>query len=255
MLRFLRPLLAKPAAARPTVRTPAPTSLRCGDRDVPLAIVASPRARRLSLRADSVRGQIRVSLPPRVRLAEATAFIAAHHDWIAARVARWPVASPFVAGATIPFDGAPLLLDWRADHPRGIRRDGDRLVIGGPRETVPGRTARWLKAQALAAMTAPTQDLAAAVDRKVTKVSVRDPAGRWGSCSSSGAIGYSWRLILAPEWVRNSVVAHEVAHLVHPNHGREFWVLAAKLNGGDPSPARAWLGTHGPGLHWVGRAD
>ena len=214
-------------------------------REVAVAIVRSPRARRLSLRADAVRGIVRVALPPRGRVADAQAFVAAHP--------AWPVAVPFAPGATIPFDGGTLTIDWSAGHARGVRRLGDRLAIGGAVETVPGRTSHWLRAAALAALAPATHDLAATLARTVAAVAVRDPAGRWGSCSARGAIGYSWRLILAPPAVRHSVVAHEVAHLVHPDHGRAFWRLAERLTGGDVAPSRAWLAANGAALHWIGR--
>ena len=226
---------------------------RFAGRLVPVEIVRNPRARRLTLRADAVGGVVRVSLPTRIATAEAERFVASHHGWIAARVARWPVAVPFVAGTTIPFDGGELLLDWRADNPRGTRRDGNRLVLGGRADTLPGRTLRWLRAAALADLAPATEVLATRVGRAAT-VMVRDPASRWGSCAANGAINYSWRLILAPPAVRQSVVAHEVAHLIHPNHGRDFWRLAEQLTTGDLASARAWLRDHGAALHWIGRA-
>lgn len=223
-------------------------------RTVSVDIVRNPRARRLTLRVDAVAGVVRVSLPPRVAAADADRFVAAHRDWVAARVARWPVAVPFVAGAAIPFDGGSLLLDWHAGHPRVASRDGDRLVLGGTEATIAGRTRRWLCAAALADLAPATAALAARVGRTAT-VAVRDPASRWGSCAPSGAINFSWRLILAPPAVRQSVVAHEVAHLVHANHGAAFGALAAELTDGDLPAARGWLRTHGAALHWVGRAD
>ena len=83
----------------------------------------------------------------------------------------------------------------------------------------------------------------------VSKVSVADPKARWGSCASSGAIRYSWRLILAPAWVRRSTVAHELAHLLHMDHSPAFHAAHARIYGEDPRPARAWLKAHGAGLH------
>lgn len=222
-------------------------------REVPVEIVRNPRARRLTLRADVVRGVVRVALPPRARIADADKFVAAHHGWIAARVARWPVPLPFENGSTFPFDGTALSIDWSAVHSRGVRLSGDCLLIGGPIATVPGRTLRWLRGAALTDLAPATLDLAAKLGMPATRVGVRDPVSRWGSCSSSGAITYSWRLILAPPSVRQSVVAHEVAHLVHPNHGRAFWTLAESLTDGDLPVARAWLKAHGAALHWVGR--
>jgi len=88
---------------------------------------------------------------------------------------------------------------------------------------------------------------------KVSKVGVGDPVSRWGSCSASGTIRYSWRLVLAPDFVRRATVAHEVAHRVHLNHGRDFHALVATLLGADPAPARAWLRREGAGLHRFGR--
>ncbi len=228
-------------------------AIEVAGRTVPVEVVRRPRARRLTLRADAVAGVVRVSLPPRGSVREAERFVAAHAGWIAERVAGWPAAVPFVAGATVPFDGGTLRLDWAADHPRVARRDGDRLLLGGTEATVAGRTLRWLRSAARDDLAPATALLAARLGRTAT-VGVGDPATRWGSCARSGAIRYSWRLILAPPAVRQSVVAHEVAHLVHPNHGREFWRLAAELTDGDLPAARAWLKAHGAALHWIGRA-
>ena len=222
-------------------------------REVRVEIVRSAQARRLILRADAVKGIVRATTPLRMRIGDVEKFIAAHHGWIVARVAGWPSPLAFENGTKLPFDGGTLTLDWSPDHPRGVRRRGNHLIIGGPAATVPGRTLRWLRAAALADLTPATLNLAARIGRRATRVTVRDPASRWGSCASSGAIGYSWRLILAPPLVRQSVVAHEVAHLVHSNHGREFWTLAESLTDGDLPAARAWLKTKGAALHWVGR--
>ena len=89
---------------------------------------------------------------------------------------------------------------------------------------------------------------------RVERVGVGDPLSRWGSCSSSGAIRYSWRLILAPDFVRRATVAHEVAHRVHMNHGPAFHALVETLFEADPKPARLWLRREGARLHRFGRA-
>lgn len=228
-----------------------PDTLVLAGREVPVSLVRSVRARRVLLRADAVSGSIRLTLPPRVAVGRGADFLHDHTGWLAARVATWPQPLPFVPGAAIPFDGGTLHLDLAPV--RRTVRDGDRLLVGGAPETLPGRVTRWLKAAALAELTAATRALASRLDRAPPVVRVGDPAGRWGSCSSTGRIAYSWRLILAPTPVRASVVAHEVAHLVHPNHGAAFWALANDL-GGNPAPHRRWLARHGAGLHWVGRA-
>ena len=234
------------AIASPT----APAPMLVDGRSVPVELRRSARARRMTLRADAVHGCVRLTLPPRGSTREALAFLSAHENWLRVRIARWPAATPFAPGVDIPFDGGTLTIERGAR--RGVIRDGDRLIVGGDAEALPGRVTRWLKAAALADLTARTQALAAAHGLAVAAVGIRDPAARWGSCSSSGRIAYSWRLILAPPAVRASVVAHEVAHLVHHNHGAEFWNYT-KMLGGDPTPHRRWLASHGAALHWVGR--
>lgn len=235
--------------------TALPAELVVGARTVPLIVVRQPRARRLLLRADAIAGSVRLTLPPRAKLRDAQAFLDQHDDWLAQRVKHWPLPLQLVPGARVPFDGGWLMLDWQASRARGVARDGDRLLLGGSAATVAGRTLRWLRAAALSELEPATHTLAAAIARPLDRVTVRDPGARWGSCGARPPrIAYSWRLILAPGWVRHSVVAHEVAHLVHANHGSGFWQLAAELNGGDPGLARAWLKAHGPALHWVGRA-
>ena len=133
-----------------------------------------------------------------------------------------------------------------------MARDG-RIVVGGPADRVEARLLRWLKAEALRLLEAETRDYAARAGVVVPRVGVGDPVSRWGSCAWSGGIRYSWRLILAPDFVRRATAAHEVAHRVHMNHGPAFHALVADILGDDPAPARAWLKRHGAGLHRVAK--
>jgi predicted metal-dependent hydrolase len=87
----------------------------------------------------------------------------------------------------------------------------------------------------------------------VRSVSIGDAGSRWGSCSSQGRIRLNWRLILAVPSVRRFVVAHEVAHLVHLNHGPEFKALEARLFGAGLAEAKAELRRVGPRLRRIGR--
>ncbi len=136
----------------------------------------------------------------------------------------------------------------------GLRRDDEWvLTCGGTLDQFPIRIERWLRREALRVLTEDTAHYAAKAGVTVSRVAVGDPKARWGSCSGDGTIRYSWRLLLAPAFVRRATVAHEVAHRVHMHHGPAFHALVAELYGRDPTPERRWLKTNGAALHWYGR--
>jgi len=247
-----------------------------------LDVVRHARARRMRLSVDPASGRVRLTIPPRASLKQAMAWANDHRGWIDAQRAKLPEGRPFVPGAMIPIEGEDVVIDWSLERSRTItfprhaglvpastepqasqreaewtpaqgRGDGV-LICGGPLEGLPRRIETWLKRRALAVLTEETAEFAAKAGVTVGRVTVADPKGRWGSCASTGAIRYSWRLICAPPHVRRSTVAHEVAHRLHMNHSPAFHAAYRQLLGTDPAPARAWLRRHGAALHWVGRA-
>ena len=221
----------------------------------PFDVVRNPRARRARLTFDPASGRARLVLPARAALKPALAWARGKADWIAERRAALPGALPFEPGAVLTVADEWLELAWSPGPRRALTREGDRLVAEGPPETLPRRVEAWLRRASLELLTRETAEFAAEAGVAVTKVMVGDARGRWGSCSSTGAIRYSWRLLLAPGWVRRATVAHEVAHRVHMNHGPAFHSLVRELLGSDPTPARTWLRAHGAGLHWIGRSS
>jgi predicted metal-dependent hydrolase len=89
-------------------------------------------------------------------------------------------------------------------------------------------------------LSARAEAMAALVERKVKRVTVRDTVSRWGSCARGGNLSFSWRLIFAPGAVIDYVVAHEVAHLVEMNHSKRFWRIVEQLHP-DAKTERLWL--------------
>lgn len=217
-------------------------------------VVRHPRARRMKLAFDPASGRVRLVLPTRAKLAVGLAWVEEHRGWIAQQQAKLPAGQPFEPGAVIPIGGNDVALFWDEAAPRTPRLAGRRLTIGGPRDGFEGRVLRWLRREALRVLSLETAEYAARAGVTVSAVGVGDTRSRWGSCASSGAIRYSWRLILAPAAVRRATVAHEVAHRVHMNHSPAFHALVAELYGRDPTPERRWLKTNGARLHWYGRA-
>ena len=127
------------------------------------------------------------------------------------------------------------------------------MRCGGPIEGLAKRVETFLKRRAVDLLSLETAEFAAAAGVTPKSVSVGDADTRWGSCSASGRIRYSWRLILAPPPARRFVVAHEVAHLIHLNHGRDFKALERRLFGPGLAEAQALLRRVGPRLKRVGR--
>ncbi len=218
-----------------------------------LEVVRNARARRARLSVDAATGRVRLVLPPRAPIKAALAWAQGQAAWVAAQRARLPQARPFVPGAAIPFRGGTLTIVASGDGPRRIERAGAELRCGGPLDGLSRRATSWLKREALRVLSEETAEFAASAGVTVTKVAVGDSKTRWGSCASSGTIRYSWRLILMPDYVRRSTVAHEVAHRLHMNHGPHFHRLVEILDERDPAESRRWLRANGAALHWVGR--
>jgi hypothetical protein len=211
-----------------------------------------PRARRAKLAFDIRTRTLRLSLPPRASLDRAVAWARTQTDWVEAQAARAPAVLPLIDGAVIPFAGKMLTLRHDPARSRGVQRYEDVLRVGGPPDRIAAPVLRWLRAEALRVLSAETAEFAARAGVRVTRVSIGDPRSRWGSCASSGAIRYSWRLILMPPHVRRATVAHEVAHRIHMDHSPRFHMLVAEIADTDPKVARAWLARHGGMIQGVG---
>lgn len=217
------------------------------------------RARRYTLRIHAATREVVLTMPPRGSLKQASEFAHKHGAWIAARLARLPQAAPFAHGTVIPLRGT----DHRIEHRRGARGTvwvecGDdgatMLCVAGGEAHVARRVLDFLKREAKRDLEAASKAAADALGVTVARVSVRDQTSRWGSCSSTGVLSYSWRLVLAPPFVLDYLVAHEVAHLIEMNHSRHFWRLVERICP-DVKRAKAWLDTHGAELHRYGLQD
>lgn len=219
----------------------------------PLELREHPSARRLRLSVDEARGLIRLTVPRRTSRRAALDWARRQASWVERQLASIAPAEPFIPGAAIPFDGAMLRLEWQARGPRAPALDDGALVVGGPEDRFAARVERWLRDTARRRLTEETRAIAAAGRIDDGPVAVGDAVTRWGSCSASGAIRYNWRLILAPPDVRRFVVAHEVAHRVHLDHGADFHALEERLYGGTVSAARSELRRLGARLKRVGR--
>lgn len=222
-------------------------SVTVGEAALPLKLRQSRRARHLSLRLDPADDAVELILPRGVALAEGLRFAEEKSGWLLTRIALRPPRVPFQPGAVIPYRGSDHVVEHRPDARRGVWREEGRIVVSGELVFLARRLGDWLKREAERLLSERAREKATALARPLGRIAVRDTTSRWGSCAAGGAINFSWRLVLAPDSVLDYVVAHEVAHLVHPNHGRRFWRLVEQLTP-EVEASCDWLRRHGERL-------
>lgn len=217
--------------------------------DYRLRLKVNERARRISLRIDNKTGDAIVTAPRTKHLKDAVEFARTRHDWIlkSRRGQDRPV--PFAPGHAISIKGHAVILAERAGvvsaRPEQQADGSWHLVSSGDEATYARRIERYLRQQAMKTLQAETDRQAERLGVTGVKVSLFDARGRWGSCTPNRkAIRYSWRVVMAPTEVLNYLVAHEVAHLKHPDHSPAFWARVTELFG-PYKAARGWLKTRG----------
>ncbi len=242
-------LLRKPGAAPKPATAVARRTLDLGDRALPLAIRTLGTARRMTLRLAPDGSEARVTLPPWGQIGEAEAFANERVSWLARQLDALQVAEPPRPGGELPFRGERLTIDWRHDAPRKPVLDDGAVVLGGPEASLPARLQRWLESEAFRLVGEDAAGYALTAGVPLPPIRLARARRRWGSCTGDGTVRINWRLIMAPDAVRRSVVAHEIAHLVHFDHGPAFHELLAAIYEGEIAAANRWLKREGRRLY------
>jgi hypothetical protein len=225
----------------------------------PVRLRRHGQARRYTLRIQAATREVILTMPPRGTLREARAFAQKHGGWIAARLGRLPQPVPFAPDVVVPVRGIP----HRIAHRHGARGtvwteidgNGERLLcVAGHAPHIDRRIGDFLRREAKRDLEAASLRHAHALGLAIRRVTVRDQSSRWGSCSTTGMLSFSWRLILAPSQVLDYLAAHEVAHLVEMNHSAKFWRVVQRICP-DHQSAKAWLDANGADLHRYGLSD
>jgi len=216
--------------------------------DVAINVRLDPRARRIVMRVHPDSGEVMVTAPSRGGAGPALAFARGESQWIARQRERMPKPVPLVPGAVVPFLGlAHPIRHTALRGPAPVWAVDGAILVSGRLEHAPRRLTDFFKRQAKDILAQKSVEYAAKLGLRPSRISVRDTRSRWGSCSQNGSLSFSWRLILAPQFVRDYVVAHEVAHLKEMNHSPRFWAHVKTLSP-DVERARQWLRDHGRSL-------
>jgi predicted metal-dependent hydrolase len=230
---------------------------------IPYRIRRSERARRARILVDG--DGVEVVVPRRFPLREVEPFVEEKRAWIERTLKRLQEteaelpAARLEDGGFVPYLGETLRLSVRVEPGRQrehVTRRGDELRVALPPDAerllpseaaLRGALERWYRKRARAEV-APRLDAACArAGSSYTRLQIRGQRTRWASCSSTGAMSFNWRLLLAPAEILDYVVEHEVAHLERLDHSPRFWRLLASRCP-DWRTHEAWLRRHGHAL-------
>lgn len=244
-------------------RRPAPnavSTLPLAGIAAPIEVRRHPGARRMTLRVSRTRRMVVVTVPLSCDIDAAGSFVKRHLEWVRERLGNLPDPVPFEDGAVMPLRGETHRIAF-AGAGRGpvvaVQRgsgQSPRLLVTGQRQHAPRRLLDWLHDEARRDLGARVEFHGRRLGLRPKRIAVRDQSSRWGSCSTSATLSFSWRLILAPPLVLDYVAAHEVAHLREMNHGPRFWALVRKTMP-DMDEAKRWLLAFGMDLHRYGPSD
>lgn len=220
-------------------------TLIIGTPPITVELRRNARAKRMTLRVSAVDGVARLTLPNRSSLRAAMRFLVEQEAWLQSHIGKTPERVVITEGLTIALYGESFLLKTHSKS--RVTLAPDTLFLP---ETRPAGQALegFLKARARNVITNLAETDSIALGKPFSKLSLRDPRSRWGSCNTDGNLMFSWRLMLAPPEVLRYVVAHEVAHLREMNHSSAFWAEVAGLMPDYAAPRR-WLKRNGGQLH------
>jgi predicted metal-dependent hydrolase len=166
-------------------------------------------------------------------------------------LAALPDAVKFVDGATVPIGGEPHRIRHAPEARGGAFLLDQELHVSGAAEFLARRVRDFLRLEARRRLSGLVVAKAGLLGIAPSRVTIKDTKSRWGSCAPDKSLSLSWRLVMAPAFVQDYVVAHEVAHLRHMNHGPKFWALVHQITP-HTDAAVEWLRLEGMRLLRVG---
>lgn len=200
---------------------------------LPLIPKHSKRAHRVALRLNTKERQFHLVIPKGMSEKRAYDFALKHKVWMEEKLSSLPSPIYLDDCKSLSILGKERVIKIEKDTLRKTTRftltDTD-LIIKTNKNDFKMRLIRHLKKECKEHLKQLSKEKAARIHKTIGNISVRDTTSRWGSCSPDKNLSYSWRLIFAPEYVIDYIVAHEVAHLEHMNHSSAFWTLCKELS-------------------------
>ncbi len=216
---------------------------------IPVIITTRRGLRNITLRPKvRPRREIHISKPWLVTNSSALNFLESKRRWVENIFAKCPQKVAVAPNMRLEFLGRNVLLVHDAGR-RGNFYDADKmcLVVGGAIDMFERRVRDFIKAEFLCELKEMIRS--APPEFWPRRIALRDTTSRWGSCSSTGTMSFSWRLAFAPRDVMRYVVMHELAHTRHMDHSPAFWATVRELYGFGVERAKRWLAQNGGELH------
>lgn len=219
---------------------------------VQINIRENPRSSRLSMKWHPVHCQVQLIKPLKASMDDIQRFLKKSEGWLKKINVTENKKHNFCDGAEIPIFGQIYKLVYHyAEKPKIIHGENVLNIYGFDPIIIPGMVKDWLRNYIYQFVCELSHELAARVGKQVGTITVKDVHTRWGSCSSTGNLTYSWRLVFAPQEVTEYVCAHEVAHLIEMNHSPAFWKIVESLCP-DYKNLKQWLKAKGKSLFLYG---
>lgn len=232
--------------------------IKLGDTEINYRIIISNR-KTISLIIDPEKGLL-VRAPERVTYRQIEQIVREKSNWIIRKQEeikriRSEVEKEFVAGEKLPFQGEIYEIEvMESGEIKSVTvslEDGIFLIkvphdLKGDnrKEEIKRRLVEWYKKEARSKYKERVEHYRKKLGVSYNKIFIRDQKTRWGSCSSKGNLNFNWRLIMAPLSIMDYIVVHELVHLIHPNHSRDFWKLVESVIP-DYKEKKQWLRVNG----------
>lgn len=215
--------------------------------NIQIEVIRKKGKKNLSLKLNQKTRTPEVSIPYFCPIFIAKSFVEKHIIWLKKHLQMTPEKRTFSDGMNICLLGQNLII--RCMPNACITHiDGNQLLVSANKEHIHRRIKDFIKKQAYNYIRSKADEISKKSGKKIGKITLRDTSSRWGSCSSSGNLSFCWRLALAPIFVIDYVIIHEVAHLTHMNHSDDFWKHLKEL-GGQTRNAKKWLKENASYLH------
>lgn len=207
-------------------------------------------ARRIALRLDSKSKSIRLTVPKGTAPSKVQSFVNKNILWINNTLNNLPSDIVLKENSTFPYMGKHITLKVITDKSaktRKITLEETDLTIRTASDIYSERLKRWIINDFKEKVKSISEEKSLNIKKEIKSVRVSDTKTRWGSCSHDGRLCFSWRLAFAPYEAIDYVVAHEVAHLRHLDHSKEFWTLCEELSI-DYAAGKRWMKENGSEL-------